>query len=1292
MRRLIVVGLDGQDPKLTDRFLAEGKLPNFAKLAETGCYKRLATTFPSVSPVAWSSFATGVHPAKHNIFDFLDRDRRTYLPVLSSTKIGKIDRFLKIGKWRIPLEKPSISLMRKSKPFWTILGEYDVWSTVLRVPITFPPDRFKGAQLSAMSVPDLLGTQGTFLLFTTRASNEKFKEGGLRVVLSSNGTPDRFETKIEGPENSMVEGNPTLTIPMSIALDRAKGRARVEIDGTAHDLEKGHLSEWVPLAFKVAPGMKATGLCRMMVTEMEPHFSLYMTPISIDPDSPAMPISHPSYYATYLAKKIGPYSTLGLAEDTWALNEGVVDDGTFLRQTNDIDDERRAMFFAALDRLREGSLVCVFDATDRIQHMFWRYIEAGHPAARGKENAPHANAIEELYKRNDELVGRVMKKMKKGDLLFVISDHGFTSFRRGVNLNAWLRDNGYLVLKDGADGSAEWLRDVDWTKTRAYALGLTGMFLNIRGREAMGTVEPGAAAQALKAEIIGKLHALRDNEKNAVGVNEAFDTSKLYQGPYLQNAPDLLIGYAPGYRTSWDCASGVVAGHVFEDNVKAWSGDHCVDPREVPGRDVLLAQGARRQSGAHGSGTDCAQGLRRGAARAHGRESAVRRGERGGIVRRASLALVAVLGFAAAALAPVPARAADKDKRVIVLGFDGMDYGLARKLMSEGRMPNFSRLASEGTFQPLGTSVPPQSPVAWSNFITGMDAGGHGIFDFIHRDPKTMIPYLSTSTTEGSSKTWKIGKWQIPLSGGKVTLLRKGEPFWQRLEGAGVSTTVLRMPANFPPSGSASFELAGMGTPDLIGTYGIFSFFTTNPAAFEGKRISGGKVYDVVVRDGLVKGTLVGPGNPFVQKEPKVKREFTVAIDPVNPVAMITVGGEERVIKEGEFTDWVPIDFDLVKTQKLHGMCRFYLKQVRPDFMLYVSPINIDPMKPALPIATPSDYAKDLAESGGRFYTQGIAEDTKALSEGVFTREEFLRQATIAGNEVIENYEHALARFEKGFFFYYFGNSDQIDHMTWRTLDPGHPGYRAATDSAYADLIPSVYARLDSVVGYTLEHMGDATLVVMSDHGFTSWRRAFHLNSWLRDQGYLTLLDPEREDDPGLFANVDWARTRAYGLGINGLYLNLRGREKWGTVSPAERDSLLEDISKKLLATIDPVTGSQAVTKVYRCDQYFEHKEHLDIGPDLIVGYAKGTRGSNQSALGEIPKEVIVDNLEEWSGDHCMDHETVPGILLTNRPLAKKVTSLQNLAAAILQEFGVAGFEEGGEANLEALGYVAGSK
>ncbi len=579
IRRLIVVGFDGQDPKITDRFLAEGKLPNFQRLADMGCYKPLATTFPSISPVAWSSFSTGTHPARHNIYDFLDRDHRTYLPVLSSTKIGSVDRFLKLGPFQIPLEKPELRLLRKSKPFWSILGEHNIWSTILRVPITFPPDRFYGAQLSAMCVPDLLGTQGTFLLFTTRPEAEKFKEGGLRVPVQMDG--DTVTGILEGPTNILRAGTPPLSIPIAAQLDRDANTARVTLGKTSFELELGKLSDWVDLEFPAAPGIKVRGIARTMMIEMNGHFSMYMTPIALDPEKPAMPISHPDYYAVYLSKLGGKFSTLGLAEDTWALNEKVIDDRHFWELSMGIDDERQEMFWSAFERLRKGCLVCVFDATDRVQHMYWRYLEKDHPADDGGDSE-YRDAIERLYLKNDELVGKLLDRIQEGDLLMVLSDHGFASFRRGVNLNRWLLDNGYLHLKEGADGSADWLRDVDWSRTRAYCLGLSGMFFNVRGREAQGIVEPDAVP-TLKKEIAEKLRGLRDEDNDEVAIVEAFDTAELYRGPYLSNAPEFVIGYNRGYRTSWDCATGVVDAPLYEDNVKAWSGDHCVDPRLVPG-------------------------------------------------------------------------------------------------------------------------------------------------------------------------------------------------------------------------------------------------------------------------------------------------------------------------------------------------------------------------------------------------------------------------------------------------------------------------------------------------------------------------------------------------------------------------------------------------------------------------------------------------------------------------------------------------------------------------------------
>jgi predicted AlkP superfamily phosphohydrolase/phosphomutase len=247
--------------------------------------------------------------------------------------------------------------------------------------------------------------------------------------------------------------------------------------------------------------------------------------------------------------------------------------------------------------------------------------------------------------------------------------------------------------------------------------------------------------------------------------------------------------------------------------------------------------------------------------------------------------------------------------------------------------------------------------------------------------------------------------------------------------------------------------------------------------------------------------------------------------------------------------------------------------------------------------------------------------------------------------------------------------------MMWRPRDPGHPAYDPATDRAHEHVVENLYAGLDAIVGTTLQRLrpGDL-LVVMSDHGFTSWRRSFHLNSWLRDQGYLALRNPHLREDPGFFSNVDWTRTRAYALGLNGLYLNLKGREVNGVVEPARRNELLEDVSRRLLATVDPATGAPAITKVYRRDEVYHAAGHEDIAPDLIVGYAKGTRGSDESALGGLPLEVIVDNRDPWNGDHCMDHEAVPGVLLTSRALRKPAPTLQSLAAAILAEFGVDNF------------------
>ncbi|MGA8599577.1 MAG: alkaline phosphatase family protein [Bryobacteraceae bacterium] len=549
IRKLIFLGLDGFDPDLAEQFMAEGKLPNLARLKFEGDYRRLRTTSPPLSPVAWATFATGVNPGKHNIFDFLSRDPRTYAPKLSSAVVRPSGRTVRIGNWSIPLGRPTVELRRKSDPFWKILGRHAIKSTVLRVPITFPPETFNGRLLSAMATPDLRGTQGTFSLFTSDLDARE------------------LEGELTGPDNEFLRDAPPAKIPFK--LTSPQGCWELELDREKYSLVPGEYSKWIKLRFRMSPGITVRGIARFLLTFEGSRVSLYVTPIQIDPERPALPISQPRHYAIYLAKLLGSFSTLGLAEDTSALNEGALDDEGFLKQARLIQEERERMFFSALERTRRGVVACVFDTTDRVQHMFYRYLE------------PAGSVIEDLYRDMDRLVSKTLEHVDAHTALYVLSDHGFCAFRRGVNLNTWLLQQGYLHLRAGY-ASGAYLEGVDWSRTSAYAFGLSGIYLNLRGREARGIVSPGDA-EILKTELIQKLTGLRDEATGDEAIRGVYDSSVIYMGPYQSAAPDLIVGYTRGYRASWDGAIGKVADSVFEDNAKAWSGDHCVDAALVPG-------------------------------------------------------------------------------------------------------------------------------------------------------------------------------------------------------------------------------------------------------------------------------------------------------------------------------------------------------------------------------------------------------------------------------------------------------------------------------------------------------------------------------------------------------------------------------------------------------------------------------------------------------------------------------------------------------------------------------------
>ena len=571
VKRVVFVGLDGMEPTLVEKYMAQGKMPNFCRLRDKGCYTRLGTTLPALTPTAWSSFLTGTNPGKHNVFDFLTRDKRNYLPALSSVQISG-------GK------KPSVRLMRKGVPFWNILGDHGIFSNIIRVPITFPPEKFRGTLLSSMCVPDLRGSQGTFSYYTTRASEDVEHTGGEQIYVERKG--NKVRSHLVGPQISK-NGNGskvTLECPFTIEINEASDSIKLSVCDTDVTLKRGQYTDWIVVTFDGGFRQKINGICQFQLISTKPHFDLYVTPIQIDPDNPAFPISFPTVYSMYLCKSQGPFATLGFAEDTWALNERVLEDPGFLHQCLEADREREVMLNDALDKVRRGLVVCVFDSTDRVNHMYWRYLEENHPAHEGFGDVKLANAIPEHYARIDQMIGRVMAKCDDPDtVLMVLSDHGAKSFRRGMDVNRWFIDNGYMVLKPDADPKAKYLARVDWSKTRAYGSGLAGVYLNIKGREAQGIVEPGAEADALRDELCEKLRGLKDPETGETAIVEVYNSLKHYIGPYKSEAPDLMMGYNEGYRVSWEAAIGDITDKVFCDNTKAWSADHCLDPRLVPG-------------------------------------------------------------------------------------------------------------------------------------------------------------------------------------------------------------------------------------------------------------------------------------------------------------------------------------------------------------------------------------------------------------------------------------------------------------------------------------------------------------------------------------------------------------------------------------------------------------------------------------------------------------------------------------------------------------------------------------
>jgi hypothetical protein len=567
---------------------------------------------------------------------------------------------------------------------------------------------------------------------------------------------------------------------------------------------------------------------------------------------------------------------------------------------------------------------------------------------------------------------------------------------------------------------------------------------------------------------------------------------------------------------------------------------------------------------------------------------------------------VVVLALAAAGCATHP-----PSKRVIVLGVDGMDPEFLERHWDA--LPHLRQLRDEGGLARLATTTPPQSPVAWSTFITGLDPEQHGIFDFVRRDPSTGQPVSSFAESLPPRFQLAAGPYVLPLSPARVRLLRRGTAFWELLAARGIPVTLMRLPVNYPPL-HAGEALAGMGTPDLEGTFGTFTYYTDDPLESPGE-VPGGRIIGISLDGQRVRLPIDGPPNPLRRDGRLLHADALVDIDPDAGAFRCRIDNRDYILKLHEWSPWMRVRFP-IGPGSITGIFRLYAKELSPAVRIYRSPLNIDPADPALPISTPSAFARELEERIGPYGTLGIREDTAAVRQNVLTREEYLEQSRLIFAEDQRMLADCLERFRGGLLFFYFSEVDQNSHLLW---------------GQFENELLHTYQQVDRAVGLVRERAPDARLIIMSDHGFTSFEKSVNLNTWLSDQGY-------------------GDRSRA--MGLNALY-----------VKPgAEHDRNVAEIASKLRELRDPVTGAPVV------EQVAVHPTE----PAITVGYARGYRASWETGLGEAPATGIIQvNSDAWIGDHCMAAGEVPGVLLgTRRPVISN-PGLKDLPVTILGEYGI---------------------
>lgn len=621
-----------------------------------------------------------------------------------------------------------------------------------------------------------------------------------------------------------------------------------------------------------------------------------------------------------------------------------------------------------------------------------------------------------------------------------------------------------------------------------------------------------------------------------------------------------------------------------------------------------------------------------------------------------------------------------KKKKVIILGIDGMDPFLCEQMLAAGRLPNLDKIRKIGGYSRLGTSIPPQSPVAWANFITGSNPGKHGIFSFVGRDPRYNYKLRDSIAKTIPGVAIPVGKYALPIiRRPKTKLLRKGIPFWDYLDEVGIKSDIYFIPSNYPPNESKFNNhrtLSGMGTTDLMGSLGTYQFISENGPE-KPRKIYNGIHSKLTFKNETAAVQLLGPKNQFLIKPEYSQLSFLIHRDRKADAVIIEINNQKIILKKEEWSEWIKVNFELelpfIPDADVNGICQFYLKRLKP-LELYISPINFNPANPESVVCQPKNLSKKMVKSMGLFATLGIQEAFKARNEGILDDIEYASQCELVLQERLNTFDYALENYSEGVLFFYFSSIDLQSHFFWwdkhsQKKYPKHP-YRSKSDAIrYHDHIKKLYVRMDNVVGKLLDKYGDkATIIVLSDHGFCNFCRFFNLNKWLLNNGYIrpsycTALSPNQNDITAI--PPDWSKTKAYGVGVNALFLNLKGRELSGSVTKEQRELLINELISKLKSIRD-TDGSPVIREVYRGDEIYSGPA-MDYAPDLVLGFHRGYRGINPDPQVSIIGQILSDAKGPWSADHSVAAEEVPGVLFCNRPIDSKSPSLIDIAPSILE-------------------------